>query len=64
LVQFFLAEQDVGKNRAEATLPRLTELNERVKMTVNNSPLTEEFLKNFTVRGRPILLLPVLTHLI
>jgi ubiquitin-activating enzyme E1 len=47
--QFFLSEEDVGKNRAEASLKRLTELNERVELTIYNGELTEDFLKKFKV---------------
>lgn len=48
---FFLTEQDVvdKKSRADASLPRLTELNERVRVTVHNGGLSEEFLKEFSV---------------
>jgi len=49
LLQFFLAEEDVGKNRAEASLKRLTELNERVELNIYNGELTEDYLKNFKV---------------
>jgi len=45
-----LSEKDVGKNRAEATLKHMQELNERVKLVVDNSSLNEDFLKKFTVR--------------
>ncbi|CAL1539269.1 unnamed protein product [Lymnaea stagnalis] len=47
--QFFLREEDVGKNRAEVTLPRLTELNSYVHVSSSTVPLSEEFLKQFQV---------------
>lgn len=48
--QFFLTEADVGGNRGEKSFTKLTELNERVDMRLHNEPLTEEVLKQFTVR--------------
>ena len=42
-------EEDVGKNRAEACAARLGELNSYVPITVNTSPLTEEFIVQFQV---------------
>ncbi|XP_055882434.1 ubiquitin-like modifier-activating enzyme 1 isoform X2 [Biomphalaria glabrata] len=47
--QFFLREDDVGKNRAEVTLPRLSELNSYVRVSSSTEPLTEDFLKQFQV---------------
>jgi ubiquitin-activating enzyme E1 len=47
--QFFLTESDVGKNRAQASLAKLTEMNERVDMSVYNDALTEDVIKRFTV---------------
>ncbi|XP_059142787.1 ubiquitin-like modifier-activating enzyme 1 isoform X2 [Physella acuta] len=47
--QFFLREDDVGKNRAVVTLPRLSELNSYVRVSSNTEPLCEEFLKQFQV---------------
>ncbi|KAF1346625.1 hypothetical protein BDV97DRAFT_371202 [Delphinella strobiligena] len=35
--QYFLREEDIGKNRAEAAAPRLQELNPRVKVTTDTS---------------------------
>ncbi|OPJ68623.1 hypothetical protein AV530_008610 [Patagioenas fasciata monilis] len=41
--QFYLRESDVGRNRAEATLPRVAELNTYVGVVVlTNSPLEEQ----------------------
>jgi ubiquitin-activating enzyme E1 len=50
--QFFFSESDVGQNRAQVSLPKLTEMNERVELSVHNDELTEQFLKGFTVRMR------------
>ncbi|KAG6949748.1 hypothetical protein JG688_00014498 [Phytophthora aleatoria] len=50
--QFFLAEEDVGNNRAEASLPRVQELNPLVQVSSEIKPLDElpdEFFKQFTV---------------
>ncbi|GFR86122.1 ubiquitin-like modifier-activating enzyme 1 [Elysia marginata] len=47
--QFFLREEDVGKNRAEVTTPRLSELNTYVPVSCSTAPLTEDFLKQFQV---------------
>lgn len=47
--QFYLDESCIGKNRAEASLPKLIELNERVEIKVNNHVLDEETLKQYTV---------------
>ncbi|KAL3853736.1 hypothetical protein ACJMK2_017251 [Sinanodonta woodiana] len=47
--QFFLREEDIGKNRAEVTLPRLAELNNYVPVHCSTSHLTKEFLKEFHV---------------
>lgn len=47
--QFFLTEEDVGKNRAEACLARLAELNSYVPVTVHTLPLTEDYIAQFQV---------------
>ncbi|XP_029466459.1 ubiquitin-like modifier-activating enzyme 1 [Rhinatrema bivittatum] len=47
--QFYLREEDVGKNRAEVSHPRLAELNTYVPVTAFTCPLTEDFLSNFQV---------------
>ena len=47
--QFFLTVEDAGKNRAEACSARLAELNSYVPVTVNTSPLTEDFIAQFQV---------------
>ncbi|XP_052780661.1 ubiquitin-like modifier-activating enzyme 1 isoform X2 [Mya arenaria] len=47
--QFFLREADIGKNRAEVTLPRLAELNSYVPCNCYTGALNETFLKGFQV---------------
>ncbi|XP_065900619.1 ubiquitin-like modifier-activating enzyme 1 [Dysidea avara] len=47
--QFFLTQEDDGKNRAEACVARLSELNSYVPVTVNTSPLTEDSVVQFQV---------------
>ncbi|CAG5128343.1 unnamed protein product [Candidula unifasciata] len=47
--QFYVRENEVGKNRAEVSLPRLTELNRYVQVFSNTEPLTEDFLRKFQV---------------
>eukprot|EP01125_Pyxidicula_operculata_P004141 TRINITY_DN1601_c0_g1_i1.p1 TRINITY_DN1601_c0_g1~~TRINITY_DN1601_c0_g1_i1.p1 ORF type:complete len:1045 (-),score=324.97 TRINITY_DN1601_c0_g1_i1:139-3273(-) len=47
--QFFLTEGDIGKTRADASISKILELNERVKVYVHNDELTEEVIKSFTV---------------
>ena len=48
-VQFFLREEDLGKNRAEVTQPRLAELNGYVNVTCSSADLDEAFLSQFQV---------------
>uniref|UniRef100_W8CC53 Ubiquitin-like modifier-activating enzyme 1 n=2 Tax=Monodelphis domestica TaxID=13616 RepID=W8CC53_MONDO len=47
--QFYLQEEDIGKNRAEASRPHLAELNTYVPVCAYTGPLTEDFLSNFQV---------------
>jgi len=47
--QFFLREEDIGKNRAEVTLPRLAELNSYVPCNCHSGDLNDDFLKQFQV---------------
>ncbi|XP_044943258.1 LOW QUALITY PROTEIN: ubiquitin-like modifier-activating enzyme 1 [Mustela putorius furo] len=47
--QFYLREEDIGKNRAEVSQPRLAELNSYVPVTTYTGALTEEFLSGFQV---------------
>jgi ubiquitin-activating enzyme E1 len=48
--QFFLTEEDVGKNRAEACKDRLQELNTAVAVSASSVELSDDFLKKFQVR--------------
>lgn len=56
-VQFFLRLEDLGKSRAEATLPRLAELNAYVPVrNLGGHPgqgIRVEDVKNFQVIGLP-----------
>ncbi|KAM8934654.1 ubiquitin-like modifier-activating enzyme 1 [Pelodytes ibericus] len=45
--QFYLREGDIGKNRAEVSLPRLAELNTYVPVSSSTVPLSEDFLCGF-----------------
>uniref|UniRef100_A0A8U7P0G3 E1 ubiquitin-activating enzyme n=1 Tax=Corvus moneduloides TaxID=1196302 RepID=A0A8U7P0G3_CORMO len=47
--QFYLREEDVGRSRAEATLPRLAELNSYVAVSSSREPLSQELLGTFQV---------------
>lgn len=47
--QYYLTEEDVGKNRAEATAKQLAELNSYVPVRVNTGDLTEAVIKQFRV---------------
>lgn len=47
--QFFLQEEDLGKNRAEATSARLAELNPYVPVTACTGDLSDEFISSFQV---------------
>ncbi|KAM6307706.1 LOW QUALITY PROTEIN: ubiquitin-like modifier-activating enzyme 1, partial [Podargus strigoides] len=47
--QFFLREAEVGQNRAEATLPRLAELNAYVAVSSTREPLSQDLLAPFQV---------------
>ncbi|GMF03705.1 unnamed protein product [[Candida] boidinii] len=46
--QFFLSESDIGKTRADATLPKLSELNQYVPISVI-SDLSDSSITNFQV---------------
>lgn len=48
-LQFYLREEDIGKNRAEVSQPRLAELNSYVPVTAYTGPLVEDFLSGFQV---------------
>lgn len=47
--QFYLTEADVGLNRAERCLDRLSELNTYVPVRCSTTPLTEDFVRKFSV---------------
>ncbi|GLC36229.1 E1 ubiquitin-activating protein [Pleodorina starrii] len=47
--QFYLSEQDVGRNRAEACREKLQELNTSVAVHAAAGPLTDDFVKQFQV---------------
>ncbi len=47
--QFFLTEDDVGKNRAAVSHQKLAELNNYVSTGAASCPLEEDFLKDFSV---------------
>eukprot|EP00794_Sanderia_malayensis_P007342 gene7342-8162_t len=47
--EFYLTEQDLGKNRAHACLSKLAELNSYVPITIHEGNLTEEMLSKFQV---------------
>ncbi len=50
--QFYLTEEDVGKNRAEACREKLQELNASVAVTASSADLTDAFLRQFQVCDR------------
>ncbi|CAH1783923.1 unnamed protein product [Owenia fusiformis] len=47
--QFFLREADIGKNRAEVTHPRLSELNSYVPVNAYTGALTDKYVSQFQV---------------
>lgn len=47
--QFYLSESAIGQNRAVASCEQLSELNHYVPTTAHTGPLTEEFLRKFSV---------------
>ena len=48
-LQFYLREEDIGKNRAEVSQPHLAELNSYVPVSAYTGPLVEDFLSDFQV---------------
>lgn len=52
--QFYLSEDDVGRNRAEACKERLQDLNTAVAVNAATCDLTAEFLSNFQVSYRSL----------
>lgn len=49
LLQYYLTKADVGKNRAQASLEHLRELNSYVSVHAHTESLSEDFLKKFKV---------------
>ena len=49
VLQFYLTEKDIGKNRATACLEKLAELNSYVPTSVHSGDLSENFLEKFQV---------------
>uniref|UniRef100_A0A8D3D8K7 E1 ubiquitin-activating enzyme n=1 Tax=Scophthalmus maximus TaxID=52904 RepID=A0A8D3D8K7_SCOMX len=47
--QFYLREEDLGKNRAEVSQPRLAELNSYVPVTAYTGALADDYLTKFQV---------------
>lgn len=45
--QFYISEDDIGKNRAEASLKQLSELNMYVPIKTYTGPLTDEIIKKY-----------------
>lgn len=54
---FLLSEDDIGKNRAEACVLKLQELNNAVKVSSLTVPLVKEQLSDFQVITKSVLLL-------
>lgn len=49
--QFYLTEEDVGQNRAEACKEKLQELNNAVDVSASSAQLSPDYLEQFQVRG-------------
>lgn len=47
--QFYLTEEDVGQNRAEACKEKLQELNNAVDVSASSADLTPDYLEQFQV---------------
>jgi ubiquitin-activating enzyme E1 len=47
--QFYLTEEDVGQNRAEACKEKLQELNNAVDVSASTAQLTSDYLEQFQV---------------
>jgi ubiquitin-activating enzyme E1 len=47
--QFYITESDIGLSRARATIPKLSELNPYVPITILEGEITPSALKNFSV---------------
>ncbi len=57
--QFYLAEADVGSNRAAACQAKLQELNTAVAVTASEEELSDVVLKTFDVRSKYVFTCPV-----
>ncbi len=49
MFQFFLREGDIGQNRAEVTLPRLSELNTYVPVSLHKGEIDEATVRRHKV---------------
>lgn len=49
--QFYITEEDVGQNRAEACKDKLQELNNAVAVSASSAELSAEYLGQFQVRA-------------
>ncbi len=49
--QFYLTQEDVGQNRAEACRDKLQELNTAVEVAASTQDLTADVISQFQVRG-------------
>uniref|UniRef100_A0AC35GXP0 Ubiquitin-activating enzyme E1 C-terminal domain-containing protein n=1 Tax=Panagrolaimus sp. PS1159 TaxID=55785 RepID=A0AC35GXP0_9BILA len=47
--QYYLHEDDIGKNRVEACFSKIEELNDSVTCTLSTEPLTHDLIKKFNV---------------
>ena len=47
--QFYLTEADIGKNRAEACVSKLQDLNSSVRVSAASGMLTPEYISHFQV---------------
>eukprot|EP01100_Stratorugosa_tubuloviscum_P008145 TRINITY_DN3391_c1_g2_i1.p1 TRINITY_DN3391_c1_g2~~TRINITY_DN3391_c1_g2_i1.p1 ORF type:complete len:1034 (-),score=479.85 TRINITY_DN3391_c1_g2_i1:116-3217(-) len=47
--QFYLGEEDIGKNRAESCVTKLAELNQYVEVKASKEELTKEYIGQFQV---------------
>lgn len=46
---FYFSADDVGKNRAEACMTKIADLNQAVALSCHTAPLDREFLSSFNV---------------
>lgn len=54
--QFYLTEADLGRNRAEACVSKLQELNNAVHVTSFAAPINDSFLQKFQVHSPPAII--------